>query len=163
MAEVTASRRTRLWAALGTQRAVRIVTVLMLVYALVIGALVFGYAKVQSCVTNYSNVAAQSTKARADAAAEDRRLNDAEGRLDDSDRAVNRANSKALSAVVQSFVDGDRAVTQAKFQQLLATDKVSAKTLDDNEKARQLIRSERAQIENLRRMNPPPPPPSETC
>lgn len=163
MAEVV-NHPGRLWKALGTPNAVRVVTVLMLVYALVIGALVFGYAKVQSCVTDYSNQAATSTKARAAAAADDRRLNDAESRLEDSDRTRLRANADALSDLLVTLAKpATAAVKQAKFETLLKVNAESAKVLDANEASRQRIRMERAQVEAQRLRNPPPPPPSETC
>ncbi len=62
----------RAWHWLGTAASVRLITVGMLVYALVIASLVAGYARVSACVATYSNAAARSTSERAIAAAEDR-------------------------------------------------------------------------------------------
>lgn len=159
-----AGRQRQVWRALGTPSAVRVVTFLMLVYAVVIGALVFGYAKVQSCVTDYSNSAATSTKARAAAAADDRRLNDSESKLEDSDRSRLRANAGALSGLLVTLAKpASEAERKAAFETLLRVDAESAKILDANEVQRQGIRRERAQVEAQRAKNPPPPPPSETC
>lgn len=158
-----ASRPQRFWQSLGTPSAVRVVVVLVLVYAVVIGALFVGYVKVQSCVTKYSDEAARSTKARADAAAEDRLLNAADSALEDSDRAALRANAAALTATLQATVTRDEKTVKAAFGRLLATQEKSAKVLDGNEVKRLGIRKERAAIEARRAQSPPPPPPSETC
>lgn len=164
MAAVAGNRR-RVWAALGTPSTVRVVTFLMLVYAVVIGALVFGYARVQSCLADYSNDAAVSTSARARAAADDRRLNDAEAAIADSDRVRYRANSKALSDLLVTLAQpaADKTDREAAFANLLRVDAESSRVLDASEVKRQQIRRERAQIEAERAKNPPPPPPSEIC
>ncbi len=162
MAEATGRRRT-VWAALGTPSAVRVVTVLMMVYALVIGALVFGYAKVQGCVTRYSDLAATSTKARAEAAAEDRELNAVAEALNDSDRLANRNADAAMNRVVQSLVAGDPRKTQAAIEALLVQQRKSAAVYAENERKRQGVRQDRQAIEERRAKTPPPPPPSETC
>jgi hypothetical protein len=67
---MTAPRRA--WSWLGTAASVRLITLGMLVYAIIIGGLVAGYAQVSNCVAIYSNAAARSTSERADAAAQDR-------------------------------------------------------------------------------------------
>lgn len=155
----------RVWASLGTSSAVRVISIGMLIYLLVIGMLTFGYIKVQSCVTDYANDSATSTKARSDAAADDRRLNDAEGRLADSDRDRYRANQKALSELLAIISDpgADKAAKAAKFGNLIRVDRKSSTVLDQNEAQRTRIRQERKLIEAQRAKNPPPPPPSETC
>lgn len=163
--DAAAGSRRRVWTALGTPGAVRIVTLMMLLYAVVIGALVFGYAKVQSCVTDYANSSASATKARADAAADDRRLDGAESTLDDSDRVRYRADSRAMSQLLAGFTkpNPDQATTKLRFENLLVVDAESSRILDANDGRRQEIRQERARIEAQRAKNPPPPPPSETC
>lgn len=163
MAAATANGPRRVWQSLGTPVAVRAVVLLVLIYAVVIGALFVGYVKVQSCVTKYSNEAAVSTKARADAAAEDRRLNVAESALEDSDRAALRANATALTAVLQATVTRDEPRVRRAFTRLLSTQQRSATALDGNEVKRREIRRQRAEIEARRAQSPPPPPPSETC
>jgi hypothetical protein len=161
---MTAPTPGRIWSALGTPRAVRFISVGMLIYFLVIGALTFGYVKVQTCVTDYANQSAKSTRARADAATDDRRLNDAESRLEDSDRARLRANADALSDLLVTLAKPtSKEQKQAKFGALLKVDAESGRILDANEVRRQGIRKERAVIEAQRAKNPPPPPPSETC
>lgn len=60
------------WSWLGTAASVRVITLGMVIYALVLAGLVAGYARVSACVATYSNAAARSTSERADAAAQDR-------------------------------------------------------------------------------------------
>ncbi|MFI5833224.1 hypothetical protein ACIA5A_06055 [Micromonospora sp. NPDC051300] len=51
----------RAWSALGTPTMVRVITAGMLVYAMILGALIIGYTKVQTCVTEYSDQSARRT------------------------------------------------------------------------------------------------------
>lgn len=157
--------KTGLWGALGTPRAVRIISVMMLVYLLVIGGLVFGYAKVSSCLAAYADQSARSTAIRASAAAEDRALNQAEGRLDDSDRARYAADQKAMTDALTVLLDreADRDTRAAALVGLLDVHRETTRILAVNAAERSRIRQERARIEGDRQRNPVPPPPSETC
>lgn len=55
----TAAKRT--WAALGTPMMVRVITALMLVYAVMLGALSVGQSRLQGCVAAYSDQQAKRT------------------------------------------------------------------------------------------------------
>jgi hypothetical protein len=153
------------WGALGTPKAVRVISVGMLVYLLIIGGLTYGYARVSGCLASYADRSAVSQAARANAAAEDRRLNDAESRLDDSDRARYRADQAAMARLLAKLgdPDADREERAAQFANLLKVSTETAKILDGNEAERDRIRQERAGIEQSRQRNPVPPPPSQTC
>ena len=157
--------KTGLWGALGTPKAVRVISVGMLVYLLVIGGLTYGYARVSTCIASYADASARSTQARANAAAEDRRLNDAEGVLADSDRARYRADQAAMAGLLVKL--GNPASTQqekaAEFANLLKVTTETSRILDSNEGERGRIRTERARIEAERQRNPVPAPPSQTC
>src|SRR6185436_18786647 len=65
---MTAPRQAWHW--LGTAASVRLITLGMVVYALAIGGLVAGYARVSACLSTYSNASARSTGERTIAAAE---------------------------------------------------------------------------------------------
>lgn len=157
--------RHRLWNALGTAKAVRIISIGMLAYLVVIGGLTYGYARVSGCLARYADASAVSTAARAEAAAEDRRLNDEESRIDDSDRARYRADQTALAHLLATLgnPESTRENRAKEFADLVAVTAESTRILDVNEARRLQIRAERAQIEESRRRNPVPPPPSETC
>jgi len=154
-----------LWGALGTPTAVRIISVSMLIYLLIIGGLTYGYARVSGCLASYADQSAVSTAARADAAAEDRRLNDAEGRIDDSDRARYRADQAAMARLLAKLgnPESSREERAAEFANLLKVTTETARILDANEAQREQIRAERARIDGERQRNPVPPPPSQTC
>lgn len=152
----------RLWASLGTQSAVRVISVMMLIYLLVIGFLVVGYSRVSSCLADYANKSAVSTNARANASAQDRTLDLQERQLDEADRKANRDFSKALSAVLNSFNES-QAERKAAYVALLAQDKKTSIVLDQDQKSRAEIQAARAQNEEARKSNPIPPPPSESC
>ncbi|MBF9135337.1 hypothetical protein I0C86_41540 [Plantactinospora sp. S1510] len=140
----------RAWSALGTPTTVRIITAGMLVYAIMIGALVFGYARVSSCLASYADASAKSTAARADAAAEDRALAEL-------DRQAAVRNEDALDETLQAMArGGSQAEVQKSFDRLLL---VRAETA----RIRTEANTTRADIEERRRLNPVPPPPSESC
>lgn len=157
--------KTGLWGALGTPKAVRIISVGMLIYLLIIGGLTYGYAEVSSCLARYADLSATSQAARADAAAQDRQLNDAEGLLSDGDRARYAADQKAMAEALGTLLDptAARADRAAKLRELLDVNRETARVLAYNEQRREQIRNERARIERERLSNPVPPPPSETC
>jgi multidrug efflux pump subunit AcrB len=152
----------RVWASLGTQRAVRVISLFMVIYLVAIGFLVVGYAKVSACLANYADKSAVSTNARADAATQDRQLDLAERDLDERDRIANRAFSKALSDVLVSFGGTDEGKRKA-YADLLVQDKKTAAQLDADEKDREALRKSRQQNEEARKRNPVPPPPSQSC
>lgn len=157
--------KTGLWGALGRPQAVRIISVGMLIYLLVLGGLTYGYAQVSGCLAAYSERSAVSMAARANAAAEDRRLTEAEGRIDDSDRARYRADQAAMARLLAKLGDPDAARSEraAEFVNLLKVTTETSRILDANAAQRDQIRLERAQIEAERRRNPVPSPPSQTC
>jgi hypothetical protein len=157
--------KTGLWGALGTPKAVRIISIGMLVYFFVIGGLVVGYSKVSNCIAEYADQSARSTAARAAAAAEDRRLDKAEGKLEDSDRARLAADQAALTAALQVVMnpDADRSKRAGAFASLLEVNEKTTRVLAANAEQREQIRLERAQVEAERQRNPVPAPPSETC
>lgn len=152
----------RAFSSLGTTRARNIILVMLLIYALLIGALMMLYVNIASCVSDYANKSAISTNARAQAAAEDRKLDQASVNLQESDRKANREFSRALSAVLRSFGESE-ASRKTAYQELLLVDEQTSKVLDDNADKRNVIRLQRLEIEKQRAANPPPPPPSETC
>lgn len=154
-----------LWGALGTPKAVRIISVGMIVYLLIIGGLTYGYARVSGCLASYADKSAVSQAARANAAAEDRQLNDAEGRLADSDRARYRADQAAMTRFLAVLRNPEttREERAVEFDNLARVSADTSKVLDTNEAERRRIRQERGRIEADRLNNPVPPPPSETC
>ena len=160
-------RRSRVWNALGTKRAAQVVTVLVIVYFLVIGLLVFGYVQVSSCLATYANKSAVATEARAAAAAQDRQLNDAISKLADIERDRSRANDRALGELLvtlgRSQATRDRSAAEAAFKKLLEVTSQSEAIYQSNERERDRIQVKRLEIEKARAQNPPPPPPSESC
>lgn len=141
----------RAWSWLGTASSVRLISVGMAVYALVIGLLVFGYANVSNCLATYADKSANSTAARAKIASEDREL-DARDRVarDKAETALDRA----LMAIVQQ--PQDRAETTAAFTELVKVRSAAAATRTETNRQRALNEAER-------KKSPPPPPPSQTC
>ncbi len=150
---------------LGTPKAARIITVAMVIYLIAIGFLTYGYARVSNCLSDYANSSASNTSARAAAASEDRKLNDAEAKLNDQDRMALLNNDAALSRLltVASDTKSSEAAKKAVVDNLLKVNTASAKTFLDNEKERGAIREQRADVEAKRKANPVPPPPSQTC
>ncbi len=162
------SRRRRVWNALGTTRASQIVTVLVIVYFLVIGLLVFGYVQVSSCLAEYANKSARATEARSQAASQDRELNEAEAQLDAIDRQRLRANDEALASLLtvlgtQSQDPEHRKMVLEKFRTLIVVTNQSTAIYDSNVRARTKIQQQRVVIERSRAANPVPPPPADSC
>ncbi|WP_431881583.1 hypothetical protein [Micromonospora chalcea] len=89
----------RAWSALGTPNMVRVISAGMIVYALILGALVVGYTRVQACVTQYSDASARRTAEIATAtdrsAAAQIQLADALGGADDITSVKAAANQWA--------------------------------------------------------------------
>jgi hypothetical protein len=137
----------------------------MVIYLIAIGFLTYGYARVSNCLSDYANKSAASTNARAEAAATDRALNDAESKLSDADRVAFQANDTALSDLL--VLAGNPGVSEKtkkdSFDKLIKTNQSSAKSFAANEREREVIRGKRADVEQQRKANPVPPPPSQTC
>lgn len=157
--------RRSFWTALGTPRAVQIVTVLMIVYALAIGALVFGYAQVSSCLASYADESARSTGARAALAAEDRVLADADRQLDARDRMARDKAEAALDAALVALVaqPQNQSKIVTSFAALVRSRAEAAAVRADTTVQRLANDATRAENERQRAENPPPPPPSESC
>ena len=155
------TRTTRFWIALGSPRAVRIVFALMLVYALVIGGLMLGYASVQSCLAEYTDEAALSTRIRLQTAA-DRKLNQRIEDVNTSDRARIIANQKATRELLIAAREDGTASRRA----LDAYIRISDESLDIfavNEAERRKLAQERARIDAIRATAPAPASPSDRC
>jgi hypothetical protein len=158
-----AQRTAKLWSALGTPKTVRVISVGMLVYLLVIGMLTYGYARVSDCLAVYADKSAVSTNARAKAAAEDRQADQAERDITEAERQRLVANDIALDKVLAAMGKDDRDVTQEAFANLIAVRADTAKQRQLNDVKRADLAEQRQQTELNRRMNPVPPPPSQTC
>lgn len=155
------TRRGRFWIAMGSPRAVRVIFALMLVYALVIGGLMLGYARVQQCLARYSDANARSTQIRIQTGADDRRLLLRTQVVDEADRARIIANQRAVLSFIRDINNG-RSQTEA-FKDLERSTEDSLAVFANNEKERQSIAKERARIEAVRATANPPLPPSEMC
>jgi hypothetical protein len=155
-------RGSRFWEGLGSARTVRVIFIGMIVYFVVIGMLVFGYAKVQTCLAQYSNESAAATKMRVQLAADDRVLNQRIEAVDDSDRARIIADQKATRDLLVAVNKNGRA-TRQDIDNFLATSNGSIKIFSTNERERQSIAEERARIDAARAQAAPPPAPKERC
>lgn len=158
------TRKGRFWIAIGSPKAVRFIFAGMLVYALVIGGLMLGYANVQSCLANYSDDAAKSSQTRLVAAAQDRTLNNRVEAVNTSDRQRIIANQRALKSLIDALLAGDSARETATA--LETYNKVNNESLSifaANERERIAIGGERIKVEKLRASAPAPDAPSETC
>lgn len=157
--------KTGLWGALGTPRVVRIITLLVIAYALVIGSLVVGYVNVSRCVADYSDQAARATIVRNNAAAQDRELNAATDAVDNSDRVRLRADQNALLHLIKLLNRPDTTRDQkiVAFNALQRTNEESSRILAVNDKERARIIARRRAVEAQRAASPLPAPPSETC
>lgn len=156
------NRKSRFWVAIGSPRAVRFIFAGMLVYALVIGGLMLGYAQVQSCLANYSEDAAASTRVRAEAAAQDRTLNNRTEAVNLSDRQRIIINQRATKSLIDDLID-DGQSDDAAFINYNKVNVESLRIFSENEKERNAIGAERLKVEKLRNTAPPPESPSETC
>lgn len=124
---------------------------LMIVYALVIGLLVYGYADVSNCLASYADRSATSTNARAVLAGEDRALDERDRQARDRAEV---ALDNALAALVA--VPNNQQKTALAFANLVTVRKeVAAVRVETNR--------QRAENEAQRKKSPPPPPPSQTC
>jgi hypothetical protein len=156
------NRRVRFLDAIGSPKAVRFIFAGMVIYALVIGGLMLGYANVQSCLARYSDESAKASQVRLSAAAQDRTLNNRTEAVNTSDRQRIIANQRATQTLIESLLeegDGERLA-------FLAFNKVNDESLRvfaANERERMDINTERLRVERLRATAPAPDAPSETC
>lgn len=157
------TRPGRFWIALGGPRAVRIVYVIMLFYAFVIGGLMLGYADVQNCLADYSDQNASALKVRTEASTDDRLLSQRVEAVAKSDRVRIIANQQALNDLIKAFIAGKEATIQQAAVRSQAVNQLSLDQFAANEKERSLIETERAAIEKRRTDAPIPGPPSEQC
>ncbi|MEV5211315.1 hypothetical protein AB0K35_27965 [Micromonospora sp. NPDC053740] len=153
----------RVWTWLGTPGSVRVITAGMVVYALLIGALVFGYARVSGCLAQYADASARSTAARATAAGEDRAVDEADRRVNERDRAASARADDALDRVLLAMARRDEAATQAAFRDLLKVRAEVAQVRAESAAARVANNETRARNDDARKQNPVPPPPSQSC
>ncbi|RKR92757.1 hypothetical protein BDK92_7237 [Micromonospora pisi] len=158
-----AASRRRVWMWLGSPGSVRAITVGMIAYALIIGALVVGYARVSGCLARYAEASASSTAARAQAASEDRAIDLADRQIAEVDRAATARADDALGVLLQAMAGQDRQATLTAFETLLKVRTEVADVRAENAEARRLNSDRRAEIERARLSNPVPPPPSQSC
>lgn len=153
--------------ALGSRAAVRVVLLMMLVYAATSGMLVFGYAEVSRCVANYADASAASNKLRAGAAAEDRALDARLETVNASDIARIRADQAAMLKMFLLLstpkAQQDRRQVKAAFDGTVRSYVVSAQVLAKNQAERNNIARERAAVQARRAASPVPAGPSITC
>lgn len=154
---------TRIWSALGTTAAVKVISVGMVVYLIVIGFLTYGYARVSDCLADYADQSAVATTARANAAAEDRKADQAERDINEAERRRLAANDVALDKVLIAMGAEDRAVTRKAFSDLLKVRSETARQRGVNDVRREGLADLRVKTERDRRQNPVPAPPSQTC
>lgn len=157
------SRGSRIWYSIGTARTVRVIFVLMIMYFLIIGGLVLGYANVQNCLAHYSDENAVALRIRAQTAADDRALNVRVDEVDSSDRARIIDNQKATRDLIEATANNGGRATIADLRAYQNVSNDSLKIFAVNEQARVGIRQERARIDSVRSTAPNPGPPSETC
>lgn len=156
-------RTAKLWTALGTPGTVRIISIGMLIYLLVIGFLTYGYARVSDCLAEYADQSAVSTTARASAAAEDRAADQEERDITEAERRRLVANDVALDKVLTATAGQDRAAVEKAFRELIVVRAATARQRAANDVRRADLAAQRARTEESRRQNPVPPPPSQTC
>ncbi len=140
------------WNWLGSQQAVRVISILMVVYLLMLGWLTYRQAEIVECQASYADASARSTQARVDIAAQDRRLTLA-------DQTADEANEVALDRLLGAMAVQERTgqgPVRVAFAELLKTRTASAQV-------RATSKAERARLEEERRKNPPPDSPTETC
>lgn len=157
------TRKGRFWVAIGSPRAVRFIFAGMLIYALVIGGLMLGYANVQQCLANYSDDSAVAARTRADAAAQDRVLNARENAVDASDRTRLRADNAAILIYISAVTQSSGNPSDVSTKEFLRVRSESQKIFENNELERKVIFEQRARVEKFRSSAPPPDAPSETC
>lgn len=158
----------RLWYNLGTAKVVRAIFIGMIIYFLIIGGLVVGYSRVQQCLSDYSDLQAESSAARAQAATIDRDLNARVDELSTSERARLRSDQDAFLDLMNTLLQGkgnevDSAVVQNALAKVRKVNEESAEIGRANDAERARIVQLRARADALRQLNPVPDAPSKTC
>lgn len=152
MADIRTSARTwteRADAVLSSPTA-RLASVAVALIALILA----GYVGVKQWETNrclavYADASARSTQARSDAAAQDRKA-------DNADRVADEQDRQAFKVLVNAIAVQDQAASKTAFLALVNTYKTT-----DAERA--ATAKTRAATERQRAANPVPPPPSLKC
>lgn len=157
------TRRGRFWIALGGPKAVRIIYVIVLFYALVIGGLMLGYADVQKCLQDYSDQNAAALRVRTEASADDRILSQRIENVDKADRVRIIANQAALADLVQSAADNNSLAAESALKHFTEVNDASLKIFQKNEQERTMIAEARRAIDAKRAATPLPEAPSEQC
>jgi cell division protein YceG involved in septum cleavage len=155
--------RGRFWIAIGSPQAVRIIYVVVVVYAVILGALVLGYSNVQSCLADYSDANAKVLQIRADITLDERAVQRRIDVVDTSDRLRLIANQQALGRIVEASASGSQARTVQALREFQKINNTSLKIFDQNTEERSSITVERARIDKARADTPIPGPPSEQC
>jgi hypothetical protein len=127
-------------------RTIQAVAIVSLLLAVAIGVKQLSLA---SCLSDYSNRSAVSTAARADAAAQDRKADEADRQADARDRA-------AFKTLIDALAVQDQGKTRQAFADLVATYK-------ETDAARAATAKSRADNERKRAENPVPPSPELRC
>lgn len=153
----------RLWTWLGTPASVRAITAGMVVYALLIGALMFGYARVSSCLAEYAEASARSQAARSAASDQDRQVEEADRAIQERDRAAAARADDALDKVLQASARQDRQGARDAFAELVRVRADVARVRAESAAAQRANNAIRAKNEEARAQNPLPPPPSQSC
>lgn len=155
------TRRRRFWVNLGSPNAVRAVFAGMIVYALIIGGLILGYANVQECLQDYADANARAFQNRAQASAQDRALQLRTDALALSDRQRLIANARATVILVEAI--NSAGLTSKALSDYQKVNEESLRIFAANETERINIGNERARVENMRASTPLPDAPSDTC
>ncbi len=151
------------WNGLGSPRTVRIIFLGMIVYFLVLGGLVLGYANVQNCLSAYNNDAARNTKTRAQLSADDRKLNVRIENVNTQDRGRILADQQALQDLVEAAIRADPAETAKALRDYKKVNEQSLSIFQTNEAERAAIALKRTRIDNARAAATPPDAPGERC
>lgn len=122
------------------------IALVALALAVVVGVL---QVRLTGCLSDYNNASAVSTAARAQAAAEDRKA-------DDADRAADAQDREAFKVLVDAIAGQDQAGSKTAFINLVAVYRQT-----DAERA--TTAKTRADNERKRAANPVPPPPNLKC
>lgn len=133
-----------------SSRPARLTSVAIAVIALAL-AIGVGVQQVRltSCLSSYNDSSARSTAARAQAAAEDRKA-------DDADRLATDGERQAFLSLLESIQSGDQAKEKVAFINLAAA-------YQAGDTSRAATAKTRADNERKRAENPVPPPPSLKC
>jgi multidrug efflux pump subunit AcrB len=156
-------RATRFWIATGSPRAIRLVYIVIVLYALIIGSLMYGYANVQSCFADYADANALVLQVRAKTSTDDRILQQRVDAVNAADRQATIATQASLAGLVQTAARGNRSDTRTALLDFAKVNEQSLQTYASDERERTSIAQERARIDAIRAATPIPGPPSEQC